>query len=243
MKRYCKNLSFVLLIILVIYPVVFLSGVFWNYLGSPVGIFLNNLEKLTKDYQYTFQALGSLGILGIPFTWYQWKKKEQEGLRRNLSSISVDVNLEAVAEIKNTSSVDGSELLIKVYKPYNFEDANKNEEFLKYVAISKKDYLEKSKSLIKYDLISWSPDPSLVAVLSIGEIAKFHLKNLQEELFVHFAPIKIIISSNNSFGEPKEKYMLFRFVNEKLRNIPGDNFIQTEMHPYGSWTLINSKML
>ena len=106
-------------------------------------MFLKSIEHFSKNYQHTFQAITALGILSLPFAWWQWKKKEKETLSRNLVSISViDVSLDAIAEIKNTSVIDGSDLHVSIFKPANFESADKNPEFLKYVANSQESYID-----------------------------------------------------------------------------------------------------
>lgn len=243
MKKNLKNLGIILLIIVFFYPAVLFSQISWHGVGIPVSIFFNKLERLTKDYQYTFQALAVPGsVLVFVATWWRWKIREKQSLMRMLSSISVSVNSDAVAEIKNTSSVDGAEVIVRVYRPYNFEEAEKNKEFLKYVAGNKEEYLMKRELLIKRRLVNWEKDSILNAKLAIGESVNFHLKNIQEEKrFIHFAPIKIGISLDvNNAQEVKQKYMLFRFAHLGLRE-NSDDFLKNRVHPYGKWSLVYSE--
>ena len=77
--------------------------------------------------------------------------------------------------------------------------------------------------------------------MSIGESAKFHLKdNKEENHFVHFAPIKIEISKQSEKIR-KTKYMLFRFASKRLRDSSFDNFKKNELHPNERWVLVFSK--
>ncbi len=210
-------------------------------------MFIKGIEHFAKHYQHTIQAMAVLiSLIGIPIAWFvSWwkmKKRSLEILEMNLVSISViNVSSDAIAEIKNTSAVDGSDLLVRVYKPIDFESVNKNPDFLKYVANSKQDYTKKKKILSNYSNISWNPEPILNAQMSIGESVKFHLKDINEEkYFVHFAPVKIEISERSDRVN-RTKYILFRYASVGVRSLGFDNFITNELHPYNKWTLIFSE--
>ena len=168
---------------------------------------------------------------------------ERNTLIKNLSSISItDVDNNAVAKIKNTSIVDGSNLFVKIYKPNNFENPIKNEEFLKYTAATEDDYKEKRQQISNFEAVSWNKEPILRAQLAIGETAIFHLKDCKEtRFFMHFAPIKIIISSAEYNKERNIRYMLYQFSSPELIESANDDFMKNKLHPYGEWILVYSK--
>ena len=246
MKQVWEIIKIIFWFVLLMCLVLFLSQIILFYLLN------TDLENFAKDHKNTFQALASFGIFTIPLAWWKWKNKERETLTRNLSSISVKVFPDSVAEIKNTSNIEGSELLVRLYKPHNFGERGKNHkfyknhEFLKYAAVDKKDYFQHRKLLSDSKSIEWNKSPFLTANLSIGEIAQFHLKDIQddEKPFIHFAPIRIVTRSRKLFAEiePKEKYMLFQFTDKTVRDVSiDDSFLRDQLHPYGKWILVCSK--
>jgi hypothetical protein len=222
-----KNVIVVLIFIL--FAVIFLFIIFPSYLPDNV-------------IGHIIQFFTALGVLGILFTWWQWKNKEHENLVKNLSSISITgIEADGTAEIKNTSIIDGSDLFVEVYKPHNFENPYGNEEFMKYVANSEENYKDKKRKIINFDSINWNPEASLSVRLSIGEVAKFHLKDIQKEkLFVHFAPIKIEIRSSPAKIPEKIRFMLFQFSSSELRRSEYGDFIKNSLHPYDKWLLTTS---
>lgn len=171
MKRltYCVLIASVAFVTLAIFKPI--SELAWAIFRN----FFLKLEMFSYDFKNTFQAITSLGILSIPITWWYQNKQKHEKIIRNLTSISiVSVSSDAIADIKNTSTVDGSSLQIKIYKP-------KDQEFLKCVANSEDIYRSKKDLLLNPDYVLWESAPSMDVSLSIGEIAQFHLKDIQEQ--------------------------------------------------------------
>ncbi len=212
--------------------------------GSFFLLRINYIESIAASYEQTINLLGLLSLISILSTYFYQKKKSQENIEKNLSSISlIDIDSNATASIKNTSSVDGSILNVKIYKPLNIEKAIKNSNFTLFASNSQLSYEENFRRLTSSkDLTTWENTPRLECDLSIGEVTKLHLKNLEEEsYFCHFAPIKIITTSPT--GKVSTKIMLFRYAASGLRKTQIDPFIKEDLHPYDEWTLIYSKKL
>jgi len=198
-----------------------------------VGIFFIGLNKLTNDYQYIFQALTSLGVIGIPITWWRWKKEERENITRNLSSISItEITSDGIAYIKNTSSIDGSDLCVKIYKPKELEIEGKYKENDSDKISTKQEEL--SENIENED---WEKEHCLNLQMSIGEVSFFHIKhtNLEGEKYkyIHFAPIKIEVKHSHLKNFKMEKYLLFRLI--------PNNFSNDDFHPHDKWVIIFSK--
>jgi hypothetical protein len=218
-----------------------------NGIRSVFKLLLDDIKLFAIDYQYVFQMLAPLSLLGVLSAWIYQRKTERERLDRNLASISItNINSEAVITIQNTSGVEGTDLLIEVYKPLDFEQPYGNENFMRYVANSQPSYESKLKLLRNHEPVIWESRPVVEARFFIGEKVDFHLKDIKQgisstetEKWVHFAPIKIIIKVPNS-SVWVTRYIVFRFAHEDLRG-DSDGFMSTSLHPYGSWTLIYSK--
>ncbi len=218
-----------------------------NALRDLFAVLLDGIKFFAKDYEYVFQMLAPLSLLGILLTWLYNRKVDHDHLQRNLASISIiDVSEDAIATIKNTSGVLGTDLLIKVYKPADFERPYGNETYLQYVANNEVFYRDKLKSLRNPQLISWESFPTIEARLFISEQIDFHLKDTgrevkenESEKWIHFAPIKIIVKDPNSDFEIT-RYMVFRFAHKSL-TLDSDDFMKCELHPYGRWVLVYSQ--
>ncbi len=243
MKRCARYFAYVITVFVLMALLVLGS----NFIRGTITHFFIGLEYFAKDYQYTFQALTSLGVLSILLVWWRQKKEDRERLNKNLASVSiVDVTPDGVVTIKNTAGLDGTSLLVSVYRPFDFEHMFSNENYMKYVANGPDGYREKLEALHNPNYPVWATDATLDINLSIGEIARFHLKDIQQDLipgehqkWIHFAPLKIIITEPIS-KITVTKYMLFRFSSSVLRQ-DHDTFLKNNLHPYDTWALLYSR--